>query len=141
MAVAWLGVVPLTACRIYRTLFTGSVSTILSLPINVFSTENILTDILQGCAVVSLTLLAFIGLVWLREQILHGGGPAWLEPEEVRAAFQGENIAEDLPADAAVVAAPGPAGDGGDGASPVDGEVTLGGDGENGVQWSFGPGL
>ena len=84
MAVAWLGVVPLTACRIYRTLFTGSVSTILSLPINVFSTENILTDILQGCAVVSLTLLAFIGLVWLREQILHGGGPAWLEPEEVR---------------------------------------------------------
>ena len=112
MAVAWLGVVPLTACRIYRTLFTGSVSTILSLPINVFSTENILTDILQGCAVVSLTLLAFIGLVWLREQILHGGGPAWLEPEEVRA-FPGENIAEDLPAEAAVVAAPGPAGDGG----------------------------
>ena len=114
MAVAWLGVVPLTACRIYRTLFTGSVSTILSLPINVFSTENILTDILQGCAVVSLTLLAFIGLVWLREQILHGGGPAWLEPEEVRA-FPGENIAEDLQAEAAVVAA-GPAGDGGAGA-------------------------
>merc|ERR1719378_1333584 len=82
VAVAWLGVVPLTACRIYRTLFTGSVSTILSLPINVFSTENVLTDILQGCAVVTLTLLAFIGLVWLREQILHGGGPAWLEPEE-----------------------------------------------------------
>jgi len=82
VAVAWLGVVPLTACRIYRTLFTGSVSTILSLPINVFSTENILADILQGCAVVALTLLAFIGLVWLREQILHGGGPGWLEPEE-----------------------------------------------------------
>ena len=81
VAVAWLGVVPLTACRIYRTLFTGSVSTILSLPINVFSTENIMADILQGCAVVTLTLLAFIGLVWLREQILHGGGPVWLEPE------------------------------------------------------------
>lgn len=29
--------------------------------------------------VVSLTLMAFIGLVWLREQILHGGGPEWLE--------------------------------------------------------------
>ena len=28
---------------------------------------------------VILTLLAFIGLVWLREQILHGGGPEWLE--------------------------------------------------------------
>ena len=31
------------------------------------------------------------GLVWLREQILHGGGPAWLEPE---AAAAGQ---EDLP--------------------------------------------
>ena len=66
-------------CRIYRTLFTGSVSSILSLPLNVFSTENITSDILQGCAVVSLTLIAFIGLVWLREQILHGGGPEWLD--------------------------------------------------------------
>ena len=36
---------------------------------------------MQGCAVVTLTLLAFIGLVWLREQILHGGGPEWLEME------------------------------------------------------------
>jgi len=81
VALAWLGVVPLTACRIYRTLFTGSVSSILSLPINVFSTENIGADILQGVAVVTLTLLAFIGLVWLREQILHGGGPEWLEME------------------------------------------------------------
>ena len=69
VALAWLGVVPLTACRIYRTLFTGSVSNILSLPINVFSTDNITADILQGCAVVTLTLLAFIGLVWLREQV------------------------------------------------------------------------
>ena len=29
--------------------------------------------------VVTLTLLAFIGLVWLREQIIHGGGPEWLD--------------------------------------------------------------
>jgi len=79
VALAWLGVVPLTACRIYRTLFTGSVSSILSLPLNVLSTDNITTDILQGCAVVTLTLLAFIGLVWLREQIVHGGGPEWLD--------------------------------------------------------------
>ena len=43
--------------------------------------ENIGADILQGVAVVTLTLLAFIGLVWLREQILHGGGPEWLEME------------------------------------------------------------
>ena len=27
------------------------------------------------------TLCAFISLVWLREQILHGGGPDWLEQD------------------------------------------------------------
>jgi len=81
VAIAWIGVVPLTACRTYRTLFTGSVSSIFSLPVTVFSSENIVSDILVGTAVVSLTLLTFIGLVWLREQILHGGGPAWLEPD------------------------------------------------------------
>jgi len=88
VAAAWLGVVPLTACRIYRTLFTGSVSSIFSLPVTVFSTENIVADILLGSGVVTLTLLTFIGLVWLREQILHGGGPAWLEPAEVGPAPQ-----------------------------------------------------
>ena len=40
-----------------------------------------MADICQGIAVVTLTLLAFIGLVWLREQILHGGGPEWLDHE------------------------------------------------------------
>lgn len=38
------------------------------------STENIGADIFQGGFVVSCTLFAFAGLVWLREQILHGGG-------------------------------------------------------------------
>ena len=38
-------------------------------------------DIVQGLCVVGVTLMAFIGLVWLREQILHGGGPEWLEHE------------------------------------------------------------
>lgn len=39
------------------------------------------TDILHGSVVVLCTLCAFIGLVWLREQILHGGGPDWLEED------------------------------------------------------------
>lgn len=46
------------------------------------STENIASDIFQGCFVVTCTLFAFIGLIWLREQILHGGGPDWLEGED-----------------------------------------------------------
>ncbi|KAF0310943.1 E3 ubiquitin-protein ligase MARCH6 [Amphibalanus amphitrite] len=81
VAFAWLGIVPLTACRIYRCLFAGSVNSILSLPLDMLSTENLLSDSLQGCLVVTCTLCAFISLVWLREQILHGGGPDWLEQE------------------------------------------------------------
>ncbi|CAH1780425.1 unnamed protein product [Owenia fusiformis] len=79
VAFAWLGVVPLTACRIYRCLFTGSVSSLLTLPLDMLSTNNLLSDCFQGCFVVTCTLCAFISLVWLREQILHGGGPDWLE--------------------------------------------------------------
>jgi hypothetical protein len=31
------------------------------------------------------TLCVFLSLVWLREHILHGGGPEWLDvPPEVR---------------------------------------------------------
>ena len=41
--------------------------------------ENLASDCFQGCFVVTCTLCAFISLVWLREQILHGGGPDWLE--------------------------------------------------------------
>ena len=37
VAMAWLGIVPLTACRIYRCLFTGSVSSILTLPLDMLS--------------------------------------------------------------------------------------------------------
>ncbi|XP_069958511.1 E3 ubiquitin-protein ligase MARCHF6 isoform X2 [Cherax quadricarinatus] len=81
VAVAWLGVVPLTACRIYRCLFTGSVSSVLTLPLDMLSTDNLVSDIFHGCFVVTCTLSAFISLVWLREQILHGGGPDWLDQD------------------------------------------------------------
>lgn len=56
-----------------------------------FSTENLAADVFRGCFVVTCTLFAFIGLVWLREQILHGGGPDWLERDELN------NINEDIP--------------------------------------------
>lgn len=82
VAFAWLGVVPLTACRIYKCLFTGSVSSLLTLPLDMLSTENLLADCLQGCFVVTCTLCAFISLVWLREQIVHGGAPQWLEQHQ-----------------------------------------------------------
>jgi len=43
--------------------------------------ENIVSDCFQGCFIVTCTLCTFISLVWLREQILHGGGPDWLDQE------------------------------------------------------------
>lgn len=82
VALAWLGIVPLTAYRTYRFLFSGSFDMILSLPYDMFSTENIAADVFRGCFVVTCTLFAFIGLIWLREQILHGGGPDWLERDD-----------------------------------------------------------
>ncbi|XP_028425103.1 E3 ubiquitin-protein ligase MARCH6 isoform X1 [Perca flavescens] len=108
VAFAWLGVVPLTACRIYKCLFTGSVSSLLTLPLDMLSTENLLADCLQGCFVVTCTLCAFISLVWLREQIVHGGAPHWLEqhqPPPANAAGQaneaqaaGQGAADEPPA-------------------------------------------
>ncbi|KAF7278664.1 hypothetical protein GWI33_008114 [Rhynchophorus ferrugineus] len=83
VTIAWLGIVPLTACRIYRALFASTVDAILTLPFEIISSENIAADIFQGCFVVSCTLFAFAGLVWLREQILHGGGPEWLQRDDV----------------------------------------------------------
>ncbi|CAK9817654.1 E3 ubiquitin-protein ligase MARCHF6 [Anthophora quadrimaculata] len=85
VAIAWLGVVPLTACRTYRALFSGplDVVRIMSLPMDMLSAENISSDVFQGCFVVTCTLFAFIGLVWLREQILHAGGPDWLEIDNI----------------------------------------------------------
>uniref|UniRef100_A0A8C1QP77 RING-type E3 ubiquitin transferase n=1 Tax=Cyprinus carpio TaxID=7962 RepID=A0A8C1QP77_CYPCA len=68
VAFAWLGVVPLTACN----------STLSFIPM----LENLLADCLQGCFVVTCTLCAFISLVWLREQIVHGGAPLWLEQNQ-----------------------------------------------------------
>jgi hypothetical protein len=52
---------------------------VLTLPLDILALENVASDVFHGCFVVTCTLFAFIGLVWLREQILHGGGPDWLE--------------------------------------------------------------
>lgn len=79
VAIAWLLVVPLTACRICRSLFTGSISSLLTLPLDMLSTEHIFIDCLYGIVVVGLTLGTFVCFMWVREQIMLNGGPEWLE--------------------------------------------------------------
>ncbi|KAK4475576.1 hypothetical protein MN116_000853 [Schistosoma mekongi] len=75
---AWLVVVPLSACRMYRCLFTGSVFSLLTLPLDMVSTKHLLQDCIQGFIIVFLALAAFLGYVSLREQLLQGA-PVWLE--------------------------------------------------------------
>uniref|UniRef100_A0A0A1X2Q8 E3 ubiquitin-protein ligase MARCHF6 n=1 Tax=Zeugodacus cucurbitae TaxID=28588 RepID=A0A0A1X2Q8_ZEUCU len=96
VGLAWFGIVPLSAYRTYRYLFrASSFDMILSMPFDVFSTNNLASDAFRGCFVVTCTLLSFIGLVWLREQILHGGGPDWLERDDAPAAVNdGEEQAQ-----------------------------------------------
>ncbi|XP_017058806.1 E3 ubiquitin-protein ligase MARCHF6 [Drosophila ficusphila] len=117
VGMAWFGVVPLSAYRTYRYLFrASSFDMILTLPFDIFSMENLAADAFRGCFVVTCTLLSFIGLVWLREQILHGGGPDWLERDDAPLQAAAANPA---PAPAAE-AAPLPQDDNNNGDAPQD---------------------
>ncbi|XP_016990903.1 E3 ubiquitin-protein ligase MARCHF6 [Drosophila rhopaloa] len=117
VGMAWFGVVPLSAYRTYRYLFrASSFDMILTLPFDIFSMENLAADAFRGCFVVTCTLLSFIGLVWLREQILHGGGPDWLERDDAPLQAAAAN-----PAPAPVAeAAPLPQDDNNNGDAPQD---------------------
>lgn len=100
VAIAWLGVVPLTAYRIYKCLFSGSPSALFTLPIDLLSTENLFSDSFYGCCVVTCALCTFIALVWLREQIMRGGGPDWLDPNANVGQVNGGNIGHEVPVEA-----------------------------------------
>lgn len=43
--------------------------------------DNILLDCVHGLLVVLISLLGFISVVWLRDQLGHGVGPNWLEED------------------------------------------------------------
>ncbi|CAJ0594354.1 unnamed protein product [Cylicocyclus nassatus] len=79
--VSWLGVVPLTAARIYHAVFYLSIQEILVLPISIFRTEHVFPDIFKGCFLLIIFICTFISLVWLREQIIHGGPHDFLNIE------------------------------------------------------------
>lgn len=95
--VAWLGIVPLTAMRIYRTIFAAtSVADIFALPFHLFSMENIFLDCFKGCFIVSIFLCTFISLIWLREQINNGGPQEWLNLEVPEAASNVQNLGDGI---------------------------------------------
>ncbi|KAJ1369280.1 RINGv [Parelaphostrongylus tenuis] len=80
--ISWLGIVPLTAARIYHAVFYLSMQEILVLPISIFRTEQIFPDVLKGCFLLIIFICTFISLVWLREQIIHGGPYDFLNIEQ-----------------------------------------------------------
>ncbi|XP_012505471.1 PREDICTED: E3 ubiquitin-protein ligase MARCH6 [Propithecus coquereli] len=97
--------------RSFHCIFLVITSQLLNYMYFFLNRENLLADCLQGCFVVTCTLCAFISLVWLREQIVHGGAPIWLEhaappfnaaghhQNEAPAGGNGaENVAADQPA-------------------------------------------
>ena len=44
--------------------------------------DNLILDNIYGLVVVFLSLVGFISLAWLRDQLIHGGAPAWLARDQ-----------------------------------------------------------
>ena len=65
-------------------MFTPMISAFISLPYDPL--ETILADCFKGSIIVLISFCVILSLVWLRDQIVNGGGPDWLE-----------NIQEDPP--------------------------------------------
>lgn len=84
VALCWLAFVPLVSFRTYKCLFSGSIAPFISLPYDPL--ETILADCFKGSIIVLISFCVILSLVWLRDQIVNGGGPDWLE-----------NIQEDPP--------------------------------------------
>ena len=80
VAFIWLGVVPLTSCRIYN-FFLSSTPSALSSMYNLFRMDNFLADVIEGCVIVTAVLLLFISLVWLKDQV-QSNAPEWLQNNE-----------------------------------------------------------
>ncbi|EGT48456.1 CBN-MARC-6 protein [Caenorhabditis brenneri] len=77
----WLGIVPLTAARIYNCIFYLSFHDIVSAPLQLFKTDHFFQDILKGSLLLIVFVCTFISLVWLREQIIVGGPQHFLNIE------------------------------------------------------------
>lgn len=84
----WLGLVPLTAARIYNCIFYLSFQDIVTTPIQLLKMDHLFNDILKGSLLLVVFVCTFISLVWLREQIIIGGPQHFLN-------FDADNEAED----------------------------------------------
>ena len=74
----WFLIVPIAASRIYSFIFDSLVSDLASFPKKMFSTNNLMNDIVFGYLVVFCTMSGFFILVWLKARILNGDLPDWV---------------------------------------------------------------
>ncbi|KAL5467202.1 hypothetical protein EMCRGX_G031401 [Ephydatia muelleri] len=79
VAFMWLVIVPICIYRIYRFLLYGSMWSVVTFPLELLSLDNLFMDGIYGLVVVFVSLVGFISLVWLKDQLGNGGGPPWLE--------------------------------------------------------------
>lgn len=57
--------------------------------------DNLATDGFYGLVIVLLSLVGFISVVWLQDQIRNGGGPQWLEQDRIEVHRMERRAAED----------------------------------------------
>ena len=57
--------------------------------------DNLATDGFYGLMIVLLSLVGFISVVWLQDQIRNGGGPQWLEQDRIEVHRMERREAED----------------------------------------------
>ena len=57
--------------------------------------DNLASDGFYGLVIVLLSLLGFISVVWLQDQIRNGGGPQWLEQDRIEVHHMERREAED----------------------------------------------
>ncbi|KAK0425486.1 hypothetical protein QR680_009232 [Steinernema hermaphroditum] len=60
---AWLGIVPLTACRVFRAVFSGTPTEIVMIPLQLISTKDVAIDCMKGCVIVAIFICTFISLL------------------------------------------------------------------------------
>uniref|UniRef100_A0A5S6Q8C8 RING-type E3 ubiquitin transferase n=1 Tax=Trichuris muris TaxID=70415 RepID=A0A5S6Q8C8_TRIMR len=94
----WLGIVPLAACRLNRFLFRGTLNSLVTLPFDIFSPKNVVADFVQGVIIITVTMCAFISLIWLREQILHDRFHVMLDQHPPQAVAQEQDLMDDADA-------------------------------------------
>lgn len=79
---AWTVLVPLTVYRIYKFIFTISFYTVLTFSLDLAITENFVHDTLCGSVIVVITLVSFVCIIYLRDQIMNYGSSEWIYVNE-----------------------------------------------------------